>query len=431
MLEHHAEHGEHVDGESGNPHDGEGSQQGYGNDERRNQRGPEVLEEQEHDQEHQADGFQQRGDHLLDGNFHKVGGLIRDLVGNAGRKILGQFVHLVPQQPHGFHGVGAGGHLDGHAGGGQSVAPGEEGVIVGAQFYARHVPQLDGGAVRERSQRNGFEVFRRVQFLAGHHAGVDRRVFGDRRAADVPDDDALALGSYGADDVRRRKPEGFQLFRIRPDAHGHFRPEQLHAAHALHALQFRNEAGGGKFPQLRAVQRPVGGQGNDGLNVVGGFFHEHPFPAYGFRQAGFHDFQAVLHFHGGNVRVRPLLEGDGYFHHAVGVAGGGHVQQVRRAVDFLLNDGGNGLLRNLGGGPRISGADGDDGRCDVRVLRHGQHGKGQQADQGDQQGHHPRENGTVNEKVRHGLAVSWSFPEERPLPSRSLSFRAGGTLSCW
>ena len=35
------------------------SQQGYGNDERGNQGGPEVLEEQEHDQEHQQDGFQQ------------------------------------------------------------------------------------------------------------------------------------------------------------------------------------------------------------------------------------------------------------------------------------------------------------------------------------------------------------------------------------
>ena len=58
-AEHHAEHGKHVDGEPGEPHHGKGPQQGYGDDERGNQGSPEVLEEQEHDQEHQQDGFQQ------------------------------------------------------------------------------------------------------------------------------------------------------------------------------------------------------------------------------------------------------------------------------------------------------------------------------------------------------------------------------------
>ena len=76
-----------------------------------------------------------------------MGGFIGNLVGDSGREIPGQFIHLGLEEAHGFHCIGAGSHLDGHSGGRLAVAAGKERVAVGAQLHPRHVPQFDGGTV--------------------------------------------------------------------------------------------------------------------------------------------------------------------------------------------------------------------------------------------------------------------------------------------
>ena len=76
-------------------------------------------------------------------------------------------------------------------------------------------------------------------------------------APDVPDDDALALGSHGIDNIRGGQAQRLQFFRVRPDAHGCLRTEKLHAPDAFHTLQFRDNAGGSPFPSSVSFRLPV------------------------------------------------------------------------------------------------------------------------------------------------------------------------------
>ena len=63
--QHHAEHGQHVDRIAQAQHHAQRAQQRHRHHQRGDQRGAEVLHEQVHHAEHQGDGLQQRGDHLL------------------------------------------------------------------------------------------------------------------------------------------------------------------------------------------------------------------------------------------------------------------------------------------------------------------------------------------------------------------------------
>lgn len=63
--EHHTEHGEHVDGKAQRIHHGEGSHQRNRNNDGRNDRVPEILKEQIHDDENQENTFKQGFHHFM------------------------------------------------------------------------------------------------------------------------------------------------------------------------------------------------------------------------------------------------------------------------------------------------------------------------------------------------------------------------------
>src|SRR5690606_34330891 len=71
--QHHGEHGQNIDGQASNQHHGKGAEQCDGNHNGRDQGVADVLQEDQHHDEHQHDGFQQRVHHLLDGNLHELG----------------------------------------------------------------------------------------------------------------------------------------------------------------------------------------------------------------------------------------------------------------------------------------------------------------------------------------------------------------------
>ena len=66
---------------------------GHRNGEQRNQRGAPVLQEEEHHQDHQADGLQQRDHHVLDGRVHEHGGVVGNDVVHAGREAGLDLIH--------------------------------------------------------------------------------------------------------------------------------------------------------------------------------------------------------------------------------------------------------------------------------------------------------------------------------------------------
>ncbi|KAF5044627.1 hypothetical protein DSECCO2_489720 [anaerobic digester metagenome] len=67
----HGEHGQGVDGVAESRQHAEGAEQDHGHGDGRDEGGPEVLQEEVHDQEDQDHGFKQRADHLLDGDAHE------------------------------------------------------------------------------------------------------------------------------------------------------------------------------------------------------------------------------------------------------------------------------------------------------------------------------------------------------------------------
>ncbi|MCY1406143.1 hypothetical protein D9M71_214010 [compost metagenome] len=91
--QHHAEQRQQVDGESEHVHAGEGAHQGHGDRQHRDQGGAPVLQEDEHYQHHQQQGFEKGLDHFLDGDLDEFGGVVGDLVGDALGEALGQPLH--------------------------------------------------------------------------------------------------------------------------------------------------------------------------------------------------------------------------------------------------------------------------------------------------------------------------------------------------
>ena len=75
-CQHHAEHRQRIDAEPERRHDAERAEQNHGNRQRRDDCGPEVLEEQVDDREHQHDGLKQGLDHLDDGNLDERNGIV-------------------------------------------------------------------------------------------------------------------------------------------------------------------------------------------------------------------------------------------------------------------------------------------------------------------------------------------------------------------
>lgn len=74
--QHHGEHGQNIDGQAGDQHHGKGAEQCDGHHDGRDQGVADVLQEDQHHDEHQHDGFQQRVHHLLDGDLHELGGVV-------------------------------------------------------------------------------------------------------------------------------------------------------------------------------------------------------------------------------------------------------------------------------------------------------------------------------------------------------------------
>ena len=86
--QHHAEHGQHVDGVADDHQRGAGAEQRDRHHDGRDDGVADVLQEQEHHDEDQDHGLDQRHQHLVDRGLHHRRDVVGNLVGDIGRKEL-------------------------------------------------------------------------------------------------------------------------------------------------------------------------------------------------------------------------------------------------------------------------------------------------------------------------------------------------------
>ena len=140
-CQHHAEHGQRIDGIAEGLQDPKRAQQHHGHRDGWDEGGSNALQEQQHHQEHQADGFEQCLHHLFDRGAYERRGVERVDRSQAVRE---PGLQLVDGGLHRFRGiqcVGAVRQLHGNTRGGLAVIVHVEGVGLAAEADPRHIVQ--------------------------------------------------------------------------------------------------------------------------------------------------------------------------------------------------------------------------------------------------------------------------------------------------
>ncbi len=404
--QHQAEHGQHVDREAQRVHGGEGAQQRDRHHDRRDQGVADVLQEHQHHQEHQRHGLEQRLDHFLDRDLHELGGVVRDLVLDAGREVLGELVELGLDRLGRAQRVARRREL--HADGRDRLAVDPRGSRVGlaAQLQARHVLDAHLRAVRLGHQHDVAELLGGRHLPLHHHRRRDGLVGGGRQVAQRAGRDQCVLVADGVVDVGRRQLVADQLGRVDPDAHRALGAEQHGLADAGHALDFvehvaRDVVAQGDRVHLAVLRDQRGEQQEVGAGLV----DLHALLRHRRRQARFHALEAVLHVHLRQRRIGAGLErhGDGGLA-VTGLADRLDIEQAVRTVHFLLDDAGDGVVQRLGARARVGCRDDDRGRRDGRVLRDRQLGDRDGPSHDDEQREHPGKDRAIDKKLCHAMA---------------------------
>ena len=137
--QHHAKHGQRVDGVTGNRQHAKRTQQHHGHGNGRNQGSAEVLQEDEHHDHHQHHGLAQSADHFVNRRTHKRRGVrthkIINLVGEKGF----EFSQLGRHRIGHLHGIGTVSQNHAHTRTGHAVELGLNIQIVCRQLYTRHI----------------------------------------------------------------------------------------------------------------------------------------------------------------------------------------------------------------------------------------------------------------------------------------------------
>ena len=256
--QHHGEHGQRVDGIVQRRQHAEGAEQHDRHRDGRDQRGAPVLQEDEHDHEHQDHRLDQGAHHVLDGEFDEGRGVVGEGDLHVGREARGDLVDLGLHGLCGAEGVGAGRQLDAHAAGGLAVEAGGEGVTVLAHLRAAHVVDEDAGAVRIGLQHDVGELLGRLQArLAGDHR-IQLLVAGDGELAELARGDLGVLGHDGGLHVGDGQAVIVQLVGIEPDPHGVLGAEQGGVAHPCHPAQRVEQLAVHQVGEVGAVVRAGG-----------------------------------------------------------------------------------------------------------------------------------------------------------------------------
>ncbi len=180
-------------------------------------------------------------DHLVDGDLDEGGRVERDRIGHARRQGGGKLSETGAYRIGGAHGVGAGGELDGGAGGSHAVLAVGKGVGLRPQLDPGHVTQHQLGAIGTCPQYDGGECLGSGQlplYREGNRQSLARQ---GGFVAEAPRCNLHVLLLDGLRHLADGQPVGGELARIYPDAHGLLGAEQLHSPHAVDAAQLLHD----------------------------------------------------------------------------------------------------------------------------------------------------------------------------------------------
>ena len=255
--QHHAEHGQHVDREAQRQQHGEGAQQRDRHHDGRDDGVAQVLQEQEHHQEHQHHRLEQRlrpprvieiltKRELSYGMVHFTPcGKKRDSSSILARIGLGRGQRVAARR-----------QLHADADGRLAVQARRGRIGLAAELDARDVAQPHGRAVGVGAQHDVAELLDGGELAVDHHRGGDRLARRVGQVADGAGGHLRVLRADGRVDVGRRQVEALQLGRVDPDAHRALGAEQLRLADAGHALDFGQHVARRVVAQRDRVDRP-------------------------------------------------------------------------------------------------------------------------------------------------------------------------------
>ncbi len=327
-----------------------------------------------------------------------------DVVVALGEGLLQDF-HAVLDPLGGIERVGARRQADGHARGRLAVVLGLDLVVFGAHLDARHIAEMDDGAVVV-AQDDVPELVDIGQARLRRDGGVQHRARHCRQAAQLAGRNLRVLGADGGHDVGRRQGEAVELVRVQPDAHGVLGAEQLGFTDAVDARQVVEDVGGDIVAEVGIGRlRIVAVKADDQQEVARRLVDAHALLLDFLRQQGQGGLQLVLHLDLGDIDVGAGVEGQGHRRGAVRIGRRVDIEQVVDALHVLLDDLRHRILGGLGRGAGIDGLDRDLRQGDFRILRNRQVHDRQDARHHDDDGHHPREDGTMNEETRDHAEV--------------------------
>ena len=208
------------------------------NRDRRNERGPPVLQEEEHHQHHKQDCLDQRSQHLANGIADERRGVESNVIFEPWRKALRQ-----PRQfdPHGLvHVQGIGRRQLAHADSDclESAVPQLSAVIFGAQFGPPNIFHANQRSVAPGFENDVLKLRGLAQPADSPHADLEHLVLRRRLLSHLARGDLDVLLRQRRNHIRRRQSPCRQTRRIKPQAHGVLAlAEDDDVGHTMDALQ--------------------------------------------------------------------------------------------------------------------------------------------------------------------------------------------------
>ncbi len=427
--QHQPEQRQVVEREPHQTHDGEGADQGDADiDHRENDRFP-VLQEQQDNNANQDDRLEQGVEDLVHGLTDERRGVVDDGVLEPLGEALLELAHPRLDAVGDVQGVRPGELKDRQAHRRLAVQGQALVLVLGAQLGAADVLEIGDLAVGAGREDDVRELLRLDQPAEGGERVLEVLAAGYGGPAELPGRHLHVLLQQDPSHIAGGQVPRRQLGRVEPDAHAVILPaEGEDVPHALDAPQRVLEIDGRIVAQvelvvLRPARRRVvlGNQVDDEEDVRGPLLDGHAdgLDLGGHRRQG--DGDSVLHQDLGHVDVGPQREGHVQGVRAVVAALRRHVEHVLDAVDLLLDGGRYRVGEHLGVGPGVGSLHADGRGRDIRVLGDRQQARGDPAQEDDNDGDDPRQDGTIDEETRqHNNTPQGDEAEVRcPLSVRS------------
>jgi len=327
------------------------------------------LQEQEHHQEHQYDGFNQGFNNALDRCGDHWSGVIRVNDFHALRKERFQVFDGLVQCFCGVQSVGTRCQLDRQARRRLAVELCADAVVLTTQPNLGHIAQANLGAVGVDLEQDLFELLGGLQAGFTDDGCVQLLTFDGRQAAQLSGGHLYVLRADGGFNVHRGQVVFVQLGRVEPDTHGVLGTEHLEVAHTFGTGNRVLHVGDDVVRQVVLVHAAVfGHHADDHQEVFNRLGHTDTLLLNLLRQQWGRQVELVLYLNLSGVRVCTLLEGGGDAHAAVGVAFRRHISQVVNTVELLLDHLNHGVLHGLRRSARVGHGDRDGRWRNARVL---------------------------------------------------------------